>query len=63
VHQVCENVLERPTSYHRGPGGHRRANVHGFPYHIAFFIEKERILVVAVSHNSREPEYWKSRIE
>ena len=42
-------------------GGYRRVNLPGFPYYVAYFIRGERILVAAVGHGSRHPNYWKRR--
>lgn len=43
------------------PGGYRRVNLTGFPYYIAYFIRGEHIVVAAVAHASRHPDYWKMR--
>ncbi len=34
-----------------------------WPYGVLYTIEPEFILVVAVMHGSREPGYWKRRLE
>jgi toxin ParE1/3/4 len=41
----------------------RRCLTHVFPYAILYTIEPDFLLVVAVMHCSREPNYWKTRIE
>lgn len=40
----------------------RRCLTRKFPYEILYTIEPDFILIVAVMHCSREPEYWKNRI-
>lgn len=40
-------------------GGYRRVNIPGFPYYVAYGIRGELILVTAVGHSSRRPDYWK----
>ena len=41
----------------------RRCLVHVFPYAILYSIESDYILIIAVMHCSREPGYWRHRIE
>ncbi|HJS07400.1 MAG TPA: type II toxin-antitoxin system RelE/ParE family toxin [Pirellulales bacterium] len=41
----------------------RRALVAGFPYYLPFQTIEEEILVVAVSHASRKPNYWRRRLK
>lgn len=33
-----------------------------FPYAIFYTVESTTIYVIAISHNSREPRYWRDRI-
>ena len=37
--------------------------VHRFPFGILYIIQAETIVIVAVMHLHREPEYWKHRVE
>ncbi len=41
----------------------RRVHVDEFPYTLFFSIEPDSVLIVAVAHQSREPEYWLDRAE
>lgn len=40
----------------------RRCLVNRFPFAIIYQIEEKRILIVAIAHLHRNPEYWKNRI-
>ena len=40
----------------------RRCLVPKFPYSIIFTIEPDFILVVALAHNRRKPDYWNGRM-
>ena len=40
----------------------RRCLIPKFPYSIVFSIEPDFILVIAVAHAKRKPEYWHERI-
>ena len=38
----------------------RRVVLRRFPYYLLYRIEEDRILVLVVAHQSREPGYWQS---
>ena len=59
--QVCAGILRNPLLWRERSGGHRRVNLPGFPYYIAYFLRGERVLVVAVGHASRQEDFWQSR--
>jgi hypothetical protein len=40
-----------------------RALVAGFPYYLPFQILGDEILVVAIAHASRKPNYWRRRLK
>ena len=40
----------------------RRAPTKVFPYGILYTVESDHILIVAVTHYSREPGYWQTRL-
>ena len=40
----------------------RRCRTVGFPYGIVYQVRNERILVVAVMHLQRQPNYWADRV-
>lgn len=42
-------------------GGYRRKLLKRFPYGIIYRIEEAQILIVAVAHTSRRPDYWRNR--
>ena len=44
-------------------GIYRRVNLKTFPYYISYVIRPTEILVVAIAHVRRRPEYWIKRIE
>lgn len=61
VESVCAAVVRQPLLWRERRGGFRRVNLPGFPYYISYFIRTERILVAAIAHASRHPDYWKRR--
>ena len=59
VEIVCAAIVHNPLLWRERPGGFRRVNIPGFPDNEAYFIRGERMLVAAVGHGSRHPDYWK----
>jgi plasmid stabilization system protein ParE len=62
VESVCAAVVRQPLLWSERKGGYRRVNIPGFPYYVAYFIRGERIIVAAVGHAARHPDYWKRRV-
>lgn len=58
---VCTAVVRQPLLWRERSGGFRRVNLPGFPFYVAYFVRGERILIAAVGHASRHPNYWKQR--
>jgi plasmid stabilization system protein ParE len=61
LESVCTAIVRQPLLWSERPGGYRRVNLPGFPYHVSYFIRGERIIVAAVGHAARHPDYWKRR--
>jgi len=61
VESACAAIIRQPLLWRKQPGGFSRVNLPGFPFYIAYFIRGERILIAAIGHASRYPDYWKSR--
>ena len=40
----------------------RRAPVKRFPYHVIYLEAEDTIRVLAVAHDRRRPDYWKTRV-
>jgi toxin ParE1/3/4 len=62
VEEAIERILEAPTRWRVIEEDIRRCLTHIFPYAILYTIEPDFLLIVAVMHCSREPEYWKKRV-
>jgi plasmid stabilization system protein ParE len=63
VESAIEKILEDPRRFRRFDEDVRRCLARVFPYAILYTIENDFVLIVAVAHFSREPGYWKRRIE
>ena len=62
IGEVCSTMMEHPLLWRERPGGFRRVNCPVFPYYIAYFIRGNVIVIAAVAHGSRHPDYWKNRL-
>lgn len=62
VQRSIDTVRERPMIGEEVDYGFRRTLVHRFPFTIIYAIEDKEIVVVAVAHQSRSPDYWKGRM-
>lgn len=51
-------ILSNPTVPRLRPGDYRRVNLHAFPYYIAYATRGEFVVLLAIGHAARKPEYW-----
>jgi plasmid stabilization system protein ParE len=63
VAHVVSRIAEDPMLWSEREGGYRRVNCPVFPYFVAYLIRGQKIIIVAVGHGHRKPEYWKSRLQ
>jgi plasmid stabilization system protein ParE len=62
IQRAIDTVRERPHLGVAVSYGFRRALVRRFPFSLIYPLEGEEIVVVAVAHQRRSPNYWKVRI-
>jgi toxin ParE1/3/4 len=62
VEATIQRILEEPTRWRIIEQDVRRCLTHTFPFGILYTVEEDSILIVAVAHGSREPDYWRRRI-
>lgn len=58
---ALNEIQHKPLVSTKLRSGYRKVNLERFPYKIVFKILEEEILVVAVAHHKRKPNYWKNR--
>jgi hypothetical protein len=57
--EAVRRITELPLAWHPLGGAIRRCQMQRFPYAIIY--EPSEIVIIAVAHLHREPEYWRSR--
>ncbi len=62
VTDKAEKIADKPNRYFEDSNGVRKAKVPIFPFYIFYIIKEAFISIIAVWHNSRNPEGWKKRI-
>ncbi len=59
---ALDRIGEFPEAWHPSSKRTRRCQTRRFPYGIIYQIREQEILVVAIAHFHRKPDYWKGRI-
>ena len=54
-------IHDQPDAWPAFDHGTRRYLLRRFPFSVVYRIETSRILIVAVAHGRRRPDYWKHR--
>lgn len=62
VERGIERILAHPEAWQIVEEDVRRHLINRFPFGIYYCIEGDRILICALMHMSRHPDYWKGRI-
>jgi plasmid stabilization system protein ParE len=62
VHRVFDRILVTPKLYSCVYKDVRRAPVHRFPYAVFYQILPDRIRIIAVFHDRRDPSSWQARV-
>jgi plasmid stabilization system protein ParE len=58
---VLTSIERNPHGHHFDSGGLRRANLRKFPYHLLYEISDDRVLLVVLRHDRREPDFGLNR--
>ena len=62
IQVAIRNILAYPTAWPKLSDRVRRCLVNRYPYGVLYGIEGEEVLIVALMHLRRHPDYWKGRI-
>jgi toxin ParE1/3/4 len=63
VTRAVEQIVQAPTRWATGAHSTRRFLLHRFPFVLIYrILRQEEVQIIAVSHTSRRPGYWKGRL-
>ena len=57
-----KRIAERPHAWRPLGDGVRRFRLGRFPYALIYVVEVDEVVVLAVAHLHRKPNYWRSRL-
>lgn len=63
VKKATLRIAEYPQAWSIEWGDVRKCLLHKFPYKLMYSVEEDHILVIAVAHQHRKPDYWVGRDE
>ena len=63
VKKAALRIAEYPQAWSTERGEIRKCLLHKFPYKLLYSVEEDHILVIAVAHQHRKPDYWVGRDE
>lgn len=61
VREVLDSIVEQPDFYPVARRDVRHALVYPFPYCVYYRVRMNRVIVVSVFHESRDPKEWQAR--
>jgi Plasmid stabilisation system protein. len=63
VRKSIKRIIQYPKAWSIEKGEVRKCLLHKFPYKILYSVEKDHILIIAIAHQHRKPNYWIEREE
>lgn len=63
VRKAALRIAAYPQAWSVERGDVRKCLLHKFPYKLMYSVEEDHILVIAVAHQHRKPDYWVGRDE
>ena len=61
LQRALNQILQSPERWPLVVDDLRKRHLRGFPYRVIYQVRADQILVVAVMHERRRPEYWRGR--
>ena len=60
---AIERIRQFPDAWHPLGENVRRCRLRRFPYGLIYYVDETGVLLVAVAHTHRRPEYWRERLK
>lgn len=62
IYSTLKRIQKFPNMYVKVRNDVRKCVVNKFPFNVLYSIEEDHILIIAVAHHHRRPDYWVDRI-
>ena len=62
VDHALAAILDAPQRWTPFVGGTHRYVFRKFPYTAIYFVDEDVVVIVAIAHDKREPDYWRGRL-
>lgn len=62
LNQAIDRILEAPERWPHGARGTRKVKLPCFPFLVIYRVSEGAVLILAVAHGRRRPDYWKKRL-
>ena len=56
-------IAQFPHAWHPLSAQARRCRLNRFPYSVIYAVEANEVLVIAIAHQHRKPNYWRDRLQ
>jgi toxin ParE1/3/4 len=56
-------IIQKPVRFREFEPGLRICRVSKFPYSVLYSVRERNIMILAIKHDRRDPDYWRYRIE
>ncbi|TAJ76534.1 MAG: type II toxin-antitoxin system RelE/ParE family toxin [Gallionellaceae bacterium] len=63
VHKAVDEIAELPLAAQVQRAGIRKKVLRHFAYNLFYALESDIIVIVAVAHQRKRPNYWRSRLK
>ena len=60
---TIDRIRRFPQAWHPLGESTRRCRLRRFPYGLIYHEDKGEVLIVAVAHSHRRPDYWRDRVK
>jgi toxin ParE2 len=60
---TADRITHFPEAWHALGDGIRRCRLSRFPYGLIYTVDNGDVLVLAVAHLHRRPDYWRDRVQ
>lgn len=62
VKRAIKRMIQYPQAWQKERGDIRKCLLHKFPYKILYSLESDHLLILAIAHLHRKPDYWVDRL-